>query len=265
MGAYGARTHYDLRLATSAGMVVPVATARPPSKPARVGGAVEVVVDLHDTAAAIEVQAQAMPAYLSLIEAVPLAQGGGMASGALAGSAERWRLSVTEGGGVNAWYAGGPDWATAGNRAVLRLRWRVMAVPPGGKLIIPLTLKVVGRDGRTRTETTSVAARLIADEPVIDDVSPTLIENRFDTVLSIHGSGFVGLPKVFLRSGTEEVPLVDVRAVPDNPNALRATVPAGTKKGNYILRLENPDGSSVDYAGTITILADQLNFPLLRK
>jgi len=120
--------------------------------------------------------------------------------------------------------------------------WRIESIQHGKAVAVPLHVTWADPLGKEHSQTVVVT---VEAAPKIDSVLPARVNNARDTVLAIHGAGFVPTPKVRLRGTETAISLVDVRAM--YPWAVSATVPAGVKPGTYTLELENPEGGTASY------------------
>jgi len=250
-GYYGPDTNYDLHVTTASSLSAPAATVEFIVEAARLGDQVEATVYIHQAVSAIKVEVLVKSDYLDLAEATPLSVDGKPLGELVTADADRWEVTTAEDGRPSVWYTGKADWDGSETCPVLRLRWQLATPPPTGKLAVPFSLTTVDQNGQATATVVGLTVVMLDSGPKIANVQPASLSNDADTLISLQGSNFVDTPKAYLRAGSDSIPLAEVTFI--NSELVRATVPANVKPGTYKVLLVNPDESSTEYHGDITI------------
>jgi len=213
------------------------------SKEARVGQEIEMIVQVRGAVEGIKIEARAKPAYLELIDAVPLMPDGRIDT-AVAKDPERWQIADTSTGAVALRCAiTSAEEGPTVSRPVVSLRWRVLGMTPGVDAVrIPCQVTLESSQGCAVKQRLTSSTRLLGSNPKIDGIDPDTITNDRDWQVSINGRDFMETPKVTLRSAANVIQLSEVAFL--DARAVSVTVPQGTKIGVYKVQLENPDGGS---------------------
>jgi hypothetical protein len=107
-------------------------------------------------------------------------------------------------------------------------------------------------------EATEPAILEVHPTPIVFFVDPPIAYNGINLQVTIYTSGLDAAPDVvhLLGPNGEEVQLPDARAVPERPNKIFATVPAGLAVGQWTLRVTSRLGCEGELPGALTVTND---------
>lgn len=149
-------------------------------------------------------------------------------------------------------------WSADQPADLVRLRWRLRAMPDEKLLILPV--QVLASDGRGGfwQSSADVVVPTVAGSAKIDAVSPTVVTISATAILTIRVVGLDGeLPKAYLvdQHGQNEQQFAQISYAPGSSDTLIASFDPSFKSGFYKVRLDLADGSQL-FSETIVRLLE---------